>query len=75
MSPKPFDSLSSILFFNTTTKTNKAEEIFNRYSDKDKVSVRGEIVIDDYKGNCDFFDDDLDFAEAIINVTRRCWCW
>jgi DNA repair exonuclease SbcCD ATPase subunit len=34
------------LFFNTTTKTNKAEEIFNRYSDKDKVSVRGEIVID-----------------------------
>jgi DNA repair exonuclease SbcCD ATPase subunit len=34
------------LFFNTTTKTNKAEEIFNRYSDKDKVSVRGEIIID-----------------------------
>jgi DNA repair exonuclease SbcCD ATPase subunit len=34
------------LFFNTTTKTNKAEEVFNRYSDKDKVSVRGEIVID-----------------------------
>ena len=26
-------------------------------------------VIDDYKGNCDFFDDDLDFAEAIINYT------
>jgi len=34
------------LFFNTTTKTNKAEEVFNRYSGKDKVSVRGEIVID-----------------------------
>lgn len=34
------------LFFNATTKTNKAEEVFNRYSDKDKVSVRGEIVID-----------------------------
>ena len=34
------------LFFNTTTKTNKAEEVFNRYSDRDKVSVRGEIVID-----------------------------
>jgi DNA repair exonuclease SbcCD ATPase subunit len=34
------------LFFNTTTKTNKAEEIFNRFRDKDKVSVRGEITID-----------------------------
>lgn len=34
------------LFFNTTTKTSKAEEIFNRFSDKDKVSVRGEISID-----------------------------
>ena len=34
------------LFFNTTTKTSKAEEVFNRYSGKDKVSVRGEIVID-----------------------------
>jgi len=38
--------LLMFLFFNTTTKTNKAEEIFNRYSDKDKVSVRGEIIID-----------------------------
>jgi len=38
--------LLMFLFFNTTTKTNKAEEIFNRYSDKDKVSVKGEIVID-----------------------------
>ena len=34
------------LFFNTTTKTQKAEEIFNRFSDKNKVSVRGEILID-----------------------------
>ena len=34
------------LFFNTTTKTNKAEEIFNRFRDKDKVSVKGEITID-----------------------------
>lgn len=34
------------LFFNTTTKTSKAEEIFNRFTDKNKVSVRGEITID-----------------------------
>jgi len=34
------------LFFNTTTKSSKAEEIFNRFSAKDKVSVRGEITID-----------------------------
>jgi DNA repair exonuclease SbcCD ATPase subunit len=34
------------LFFNTTTKTQKAEEIFNRFSDKNKVTVRGEIIID-----------------------------
>jgi DNA repair exonuclease SbcCD ATPase subunit len=34
------------LFFNTTTKTQKAEEIFNRFTDKNKVSVRGEIQID-----------------------------
>jgi DNA repair exonuclease SbcCD ATPase subunit len=34
------------LFFNTTTKTQKAEEIFNRFRDSNKVSVRGEIVID-----------------------------
>ena len=34
------------LFFNTTTKTNKAEEIFNRFRDKDKVVVKGEIQID-----------------------------
>lgn len=34
------------LFFNETTKTSKAEEIFNRFTSKDKVSVKGEIVID-----------------------------
>jgi DNA repair exonuclease SbcCD ATPase subunit len=34
------------LFFNTTTKTSKAEEIFNRFSDKNKVLVRGDIMID-----------------------------
>jgi len=34
------------LFFNTTTKTTKAEEIFNRFTDKNKVTVKGEILID-----------------------------
>jgi DNA repair exonuclease SbcCD ATPase subunit len=34
------------LFFNETTKTTKAEEVFNRFTDKNKVSVKGEIVID-----------------------------
>lgn len=34
------------LFFNTTTKTQKAEEIFNRFTDKNTVSVKGEIIID-----------------------------
>ncbi len=34
------------LFFNETTKTTKAEEIFNRFTDKDKVLVKGEITID-----------------------------
>ena len=34
------------LFFNTTTKTTKAEEIFNRFTDINKVSVRGDITID-----------------------------
>ncbi len=38
--------LLMFLFFNTTTKTNKAEEIFNRFTEKDKVSVRGYITID-----------------------------
>ena len=34
------------LFFNETTKTTKAEEIFNRFTDIDKVSVKGEVTID-----------------------------
>jgi DNA repair exonuclease SbcCD ATPase subunit len=34
------------LFFNETTKTTKAEEIFNRFTDKNKVHVKGEIIID-----------------------------
>ena len=34
------------LFFNETTKTTKAEEIFNRYSTFDKVHVKGEVEID-----------------------------
>ena len=34
------------LFFNETTKTSKAEEIFNRFSNYDKVHVKGEIIID-----------------------------
>ena len=38
--------LLMFLFFNTTTKTSKAEEVFNRFTDKDKVSVRGEVTID-----------------------------
>ncbi len=38
--------LLMFLFFNTTTKTQKAEEVFNRFRDSDKVSVRGEIIID-----------------------------
>ncbi len=38
--------LLMFLFFNTTTKTNKAEEIFNRFTDKNKVAVKGEVLID-----------------------------
>ena len=38
--------LLMFLFFNTTTKTQKAEEIFNRFRDSNKVQVRGDIVID-----------------------------
>ena len=38
--------LLMFLFFNETTKTTKAEEIFNRFSNKDKVRVKGEITID-----------------------------
>lgn len=38
--------LMLFLFFNETTKTSKAEEIFNRFTDKNKVQVKGEIIID-----------------------------
>lgn len=34
------------LFFNTTTKTQKSEEIFNRFTDANKVSVKGDVIID-----------------------------
>lgn len=38
--------LLMFLFFNTTTKTKTNGEIFNRFTDKNDVSVRGEISID-----------------------------
>ena len=38
--------LLMFLFFNETTKTTKAEEIFNRFTDKDRVTVKGEVTID-----------------------------
>ena len=38
--------LLMFLFFNSTTKTKTAAEIFNRFTDKDDVTVRGEITID-----------------------------
>lgn len=34
------------LFFNTTTKSSKAEDIFNKYTDSNRVFVQGEIQID-----------------------------
>jgi DNA repair exonuclease SbcCD ATPase subunit len=34
------------LFFNETTKTTKAEEVFNIYTEKDKVYVKGDVTID-----------------------------
>lgn len=34
------------LFFNTTTKTQKAEEILNRFTEKNTVVVKGDIIID-----------------------------
>ena len=34
------------LFFNVTTKSNKAIEVFNRFTDKNVVMVRGEVEID-----------------------------
>tara|TARA_R110002167_G_scaffold35070_4_gene111934 strand:- start:9633 stop:11948 length:2316 start_codon:yes stop_codon:yes gene_type:complete len=34
------------LFFNSTTKSTKTIDIFNRYTDKNRVLVRGEVEID-----------------------------
>ena len=34
------------LFFNETTKTNKFEDIFNKFTDKNEVMVKGVITID-----------------------------
>ena len=34
------------LLFNTTTRTTKTIEIFNRYSNKDRVRVKGYLIID-----------------------------
>jgi|TARA_R110000822_G_scaffold85132_3_gene199522 DNA repair exonuclease SbcCD ATPase subunit len=34
------------LLFNTTTRTTKTLEIFNRYSNKDRVRVKGYLIID-----------------------------
>jgi DNA repair exonuclease SbcCD ATPase subunit len=38
--------LLSFLFFGVTSKTDKYEEIFNKYSDKDMVVVKGTIQIE-----------------------------
>jgi len=38
--------LLMFLFFNSTTKTKTAGEIFNKFTDKDEVLVKGEITID-----------------------------
>ena len=38
--------LLMFLFFNTTTKTKTNGEIFNRFTDKDEVMVKGDITID-----------------------------
>ena len=40
--------LLMFLFFNATTKTKTNSEIFNKFTDKNEVSVRGEITIDGY---------------------------
>ena len=37
--------LMMFLFFNTTTKTTKAEEIFNRFTDKNEVSLQSMVRI------------------------------
>ena len=34
------------LFFNSTTKTSKAEEIFNKFRNKNEVTVEGDVEID-----------------------------
>jgi len=56
--PKNFGGKTTIsvdllmfLFFNTTTKTKTNIEIFNRFSDENELSVKGEITID----NEDYF--------------------
>jgi len=38
--------LLMFLFFNSTTKTKTTAEIFNKFTDTDEVSVRGDITID-----------------------------
>ena len=38
--------LLMFLFFNQTTKTKKNEEIFNQFTTKDDVHVRGDVMID-----------------------------
>ena len=38
--------LLMFLFFNSTTKTKTASEIFNKFTEKDEVVVKGEITID-----------------------------
>jgi len=38
--------LMLFLFFNQTTKTKKNEEVFNQFTDKDDVHVRGDVMID-----------------------------
>jgi DNA repair exonuclease SbcCD ATPase subunit len=38
--------LLMFLFFNSTTKTKTNSEIFNKFTDKDEVTVKGEITID-----------------------------
>ncbi len=38
--------LLMFLFFNSTTKTKTIGEVFNKFTDKDDVVVRGEITID-----------------------------
>lgn len=45
------------------------ESVLNESVLPDGISDLLFDVIDDYKDNCDFFDDNLDFAESIINYT------